>query len=153
MRKQNEEEVEVEQTVGEEIEEIFKSEVKCEECNGTGLAKGGTGTKLGNERDPHKGGKTGSKVKPPRGGRKAPTVDRDAAGKSPVTKKSMANFPMNSNPQVVSYAMAGDSDLAKSIEALNKGERSDLYVGSQRNLQMEQASNRQRKDREQNEEG
>jgi hypothetical protein len=132
--------------------DIFKStDDTCPDCGGT-IMKGGNkkgkakgAKKLGNEADPHRGGKTGSMVKQPRGGWQGGEVDREVVRPGNKTTQPMKkSFAYSSSVAVVSYAgLEGDNALSKSIETNLKpgaGAESGLFVPPQRNLAMEQES-------------
>lgn len=136
----------------ENFEELFKSEEPSDEMVGEcphcgeeivikGEPKGKKGKKsgtharhLGNEMDPHRGGKTGSFVAHPRGGKKTPVVER-----APVTTPKLkaggvakSMFPNVGRVQLVHYEGTTDSALSKSLT-----DGTQLDAGSLRNLAME----------------
>lgn len=145
----------------ESFEDFFKSEVPHAECSNCGAditediskamkgSKGGfpAAKKVGNQMEPHKGGKTGSQVNHPRGGKKGAKVDRDATGhkvgtvvmgKSEGDAEMLAPFP-NGPARRVSEWVGQDADaaLASNIEAAQRGEPNDLHIPSQRNPRLE----------------
>lgn len=123
------------------FEELFKSELEaeeiCETCGHT-MEKGmkskgkkasakGMAKQIGNEADPHKGGKTGSFVTGrPRPGSLGEVVNRKGAAgkpKSGIVGKSetestfaKAMFPVTSNVQLVSYTDGSHPEAAAKTE-------------------------------------
>jgi hypothetical protein len=130
-------------------EEFFKSgEAYCPTCGAESdvyVSKGGKkklkhrGTmadRVGNEKDPHRGGKTGSFVE--HNVRQGPAkVDRNHAAEPHAPRSGVvkAMFPTVDQVQLVEYTGLGDdSALAQQIEEGN------LVTPPQRNLRMEQES-------------
>lgn len=132
----------------ESFEDIFKSEDStCESCGHVlekGMKSKGKKSKVGNEKDPHKGGKTGSFVNHARTGMGAGPVDKESAKRphAPKTGVVKAMFPVNGNPRLATYGLSEDNALSKSIEAMNNGEAHNLFTPPMRNMAMEQESSR-----------
>lgn len=144
----------------ESFEEIFKSdgdEAHCPTCGGEVeiVEKGGkkkmkargVAKKIGNEMDPHKGGKTGTFVDHKRPGSLGSAVDRDHAKKPHAPRSGVvkseggeALFPQATTPfRLVQYTGLGeDAALAKQIEDSQDPQKAhSLYTPSMRNLAVE----------------
>jgi hypothetical protein len=119
-------------TCGGEAEVVEKGGKK--KLRGKGLAK-----RVGNEMDPHKGGKTGSFVASKRtgGGEQSPERNHAVKPHAPRSGVVKAMFPMVSKVQLVEYTgLSEDNALAQQIEASHAGQDHTLFTPSQRNLAM-----------------
>lgn len=144
----------------ESFEEIFKSEgdeAHCPTCGGEVevvekggkkkmKAKRGMAKEIGNEMDPHKGGKTGSFVDHKRPGSLGSAVDRNHSSSPRKPRNGVvkseggeALFPMTNRVQLVEYTGIGDdAALAKQIEDSQDPQKAhSLYTPSLRNLAVE----------------
>lgn len=127
----------------ETFEDMFKSEAVCGECgqhmdeevqkSAAKRKKKGMAKQIGNEMDPHKGGKTGTFVNHQRPGSLGSKVDRNHSSKprkpangmvgksegeeieQPEQKPTVvkALFPVRHNVQLVDYALVGQTGMVE----------------------------------------